>query len=47
MLIKNQIGHIRAQRDVLSSLNNKWIVELKCSFQVKCIFIEKNILKFI
>lgn len=33
MLVKNQIGHIRAQRDVLSSLNNKWIVELKCSFQ--------------
>lgn len=32
MLNKNQIGHIRAERDVLATLDNPWIVELKCSF---------------
>lgn len=33
MLAKNQIGHIRAERDVLATLDNPWIVELKSSFQ--------------
>lgn len=33
MLNKNQIGHIRAERDVLSTPNNPWLVELKESFQ--------------
>lgn len=33
MVSKNQIGHIRAERNVLSSKNNQWIVELKASFQ--------------
>ena len=31
---KMQIGHIRAERDVLSCVGNPWIVELKQSFQV-------------
>jgi len=34
MILKNQIFHLKAERDVLSSANNPWIVELKCSFQV-------------
>jgi len=32
---KMQIGHTRAERDVLSCVDNPWIVELKQSFQVK------------
>ena len=30
---KNQILHVRAERDVLSEANNKWIVDLIYSFQ--------------
>lgn len=33
MVYKNQIQHIRAERDVLASAQNPWIVELKNSFQ--------------
>ena len=33
MLFKNQVTHVRAERDVLSSSNNPWIVQLKSSFQ--------------
>lgn len=33
MLNKNQITHIRAERDVLASADIPWIVQLKCSFQ--------------
>ena len=33
MITKNQVGHIRAERDILTLADNKWIVELKCSFQ--------------
>ena len=33
MLYKNQVGHVRAERDILVASNNPWIVELKCSFQ--------------
>ena len=32
MIKKNQIGHIRADRDILTTLDNPWIVELKYSF---------------
>jgi serine/threonine kinase 38 len=32
MLQKNQISHVRAERDVLSNANTSWIVNLKCSF---------------
>lgn len=32
MIVKNQIQHIRAERDVLAKADMKWIVELKCSF---------------
>jgi len=31
--MKNQIAHVRAEKDILSNANNSWIVELKCSFQ--------------
>lgn len=34
MLFKNQVGHVRAERDVLVTSNIAWIVDLKCSFQV-------------
>lgn len=33
MLMKNQIAHVRAEKDILSNANNPWMVELKCSFQ--------------
>ena len=33
MVFKNQVTHIRAERDVLAAANIPWIVELKCSFQ--------------
>eukprot|EP01017_Pseudomicrothorax_dubius_P032793 TRINITY_DN4330_c0_g1_i3.p1 TRINITY_DN4330_c0_g1~~TRINITY_DN4330_c0_g1_i3.p1 ORF type:complete len:356 (+),score=115.81 TRINITY_DN4330_c0_g1_i3:49-1068(+) len=33
MICKNQVGHIRAERDVLACADNPWIVELKASFQ--------------
>lgn len=33
MLYKNQVAHVRAERDILSLANNPWIVELKASFQ--------------
>jgi serine/threonine kinase 38 len=33
MLYKNQVSHVRAERDVLVKAKNKWTVELKFSFQ--------------
>lgn len=33
MVYKNQIAHVRAERDVLAQSANPWIVELKFSFQ--------------
>ena len=30
---KNQVLHVRAERDFLSQAKNQWIVELKFSFQ--------------
>ena len=33
MEYKNQVAHVRAERDVLAQASNPWIVELKCSFQ--------------
>ncbi|CAG9315864.1 unnamed protein product [Blepharisma stoltei] len=33
MVCKNQIQHIKAERDVLAHSENPWIVDLKCSFQ--------------
>ena len=35
MLFKNQMGHVRAERDVLANSTIPWIVDLICSFQVK------------
>lgn len=32
MVFKNQVNHVRAERDVLASANIEWIVELKYSF---------------
>ncbi len=33
MVIKNQISHVKGERDILVMANNPWIVELQCSFQ--------------
>jgi len=33
MLLKNQVRHIRAERDVLAQASNPWIVQLRSSFQ--------------
>jgi serine/threonine protein kinase len=33
MIYKNQIAHVRAERDILALANNPWIVELHSSFQ--------------
>jgi serine/threonine kinase 38 len=33
MICKNQVMHVRAERNVLSLADNQWIVELKYSFQ--------------
>jgi serine/threonine kinase 38 len=32
MVYKNQVGHVRAERDVLANANIPWIVQLKYSF---------------
>ena len=32
MIYKNQVAHVRAERDILTLAKNPWIVELKCSF---------------
>lgn len=33
MLYKNQVSHVKAERDVLAKAKNSWVVELKYSFQ--------------
>ena len=33
MIAKNQLTHIKAERNILAMSHNIWIVELKCSFQ--------------
>ena len=33
MLKKNQVAHIRAERDVLALADNPWVVKLQYSFQ--------------
>lgn len=33
MIFKNQVAHVKAERDILVKANNPWIVELKYSFQ--------------
>ena len=33
MVFKNQVTHIRAERDIMALADNLWIVELKCAFQ--------------
>jgi serine/threonine kinase 38 len=32
MLYKNQVAHVKAERDVLVKAKNPWVVELKFSF---------------
>ena len=33
MVVKNQVGHVRAERDVLAEADNPWIVRLQYTFQ--------------
>jgi serine/threonine protein kinase len=33
MIIKNQITHVKAERDVMAEADNPWIVQLQYSFQ--------------
>ena len=33
MIYKNQVAHVRAEKEVLAIASNPWIVELKFSFQ--------------
>ncbi|EGR34875.1 hypothetical protein IMG5_001040 [Ichthyophthirius multifiliis] len=33
MVNKNQVGHVRAERDIMASADKTWIVDLECSFQ--------------
>ena len=33
MINKNQVAHVRAERDILALAKIPWIVELICSFQ--------------
>jgi len=42
MVFKNQVTHIRAERDVLAAANIPWIVELKCSFQAFFLSTDRN-----
>lgn len=40
MIYKNQIAHVKAEREVLTNTENPWIVELKCSFQdERCLYL--------
>lgn len=34
MFQKNQIMHVRTEKEILINANNHWVVELKYSFQV-------------
>ena len=34
MILKNQVNHIKAERDILTESENPWIVTLYYSFQV-------------
>ncbi len=33
MIYKNQVAHVRAERDILTLAKNPWIVDLRYSFQ--------------
>lgn len=35
MILKNQVHHIKAERDILTESENPWIVTLYSSFQVR------------
>jgi hypothetical protein len=39
MILKNQVHHIKAERDILTESENPWIVTLYNSFQVIIIII--------
>ena len=34
MIAKNQVAHVKAEKDVLSQAKSTWVVDLKYSFQV-------------
>lgn len=44
MLEKEQVAHVRAERDVLVEADHQWVVKMYYSFQVSCIFLRaKNL----
>lgn len=44
MLEKEQVAHVRAERDVLVEADHQWVVKMYYSFQVSCIFFKgKNL----
>merc|ERR1712218_291203 len=49
VLMRNQVAHVKAERDILAEADNEWIVKLYHSFQVRifashhvhdCVYIE-------
>lgn len=37
MILKNQVTHVKAERDVMAEADDPWIVKLMYSFQVGCV----------
>lgn len=35
MILKNQVTHVKAERDVMAEADDPWIVKLMYSFQVR------------
>jgi hypothetical protein len=45
MIVKNQVGHVRAERDILTESENPWIVTLYYSFQVSDYSLTLNLIR--
>jgi len=40
VLRRNQVAHVKAERDILAEADNEWVVKLYYSFQVRCLVID-------
>ena len=38
VLRRNQVAHVKAERDILAEADNEWVVKLYYSFQVQTMF---------
>lgn len=38
MILKNQVTHVKAERDVMAEADDPWIVKLMYSFQVRVLY---------